>query len=320
MDKFSSSFLIANNVEFDTDWPYEIIPGLVLRKPDSDEIPRIQQLVAESCLGNVGWIAPYEMNWISEESDYRASYRSEPIDDQNLWKYWLLHDDEGGDKVIDFDRVLKLVTPAIELAVRLIFSQNKERKISFGHSTIQYQVGERHWGMQKVNHYTSKVGLELLEKLRDLYLRLKEVEENYKFINNALKTFNDLYLVTNYSNLRVVGYFSVIEALITHSPRLTETLDSISHQIRGKMTLLNKRFDIPVDFSAYFCDLSNKTVWSKLYTFRSKVAHGENTDFSKKLSVLKDRETVFNFLENICKSLLRYSLTEPQLLMDLKEC
>lgn len=149
-------------MDFEIDWPFEIVPGLVLRKPSQDEISKIQRLVAESCFSNAGWVAPYETNWIPVEQEDRTSHKVEPIKNQESWKYWLLQDDMGGNLVFDFDRILKLLNPSIELAVRFIYLQEKGKKESHGHSPVRYQIGERHWGTSRISYSTKRIGQAML--------------------------------------------------------------------------------------------------------------------------------------------------------------
>ena len=117
-----------------------------------------------------------------------------------------------------------------------------------------------------------------------------------------------------------MGIFSVIESLIAHTPRLAESLDSISHQISGKMILLDRRFEETMNRPEVFGDVPDKKLWKRLYYYRSKVAHGQEPSFTGDFSILGDHGTVHQFLFEKCQALLRYSIMEPQLVADLREC
>jgi len=321
MDTCRSIHLIANNIIFDVICPYEVIPGLQLRKPTSIELQRLRELVANSCNGSMGWYAPYEMNWVPEGHNDGNSYRGEDIKDPESWKYWVLADKKGGRVVHELSNVTLLIDPAIELALSISFMGGPDEKELVGYSGVSHHVGERHWGMSSRSKYRpNTVGVGHLALLRQLYDKLNGLDDSYSFITNALRTFNQARRISDYSDLRVVGFFAVIESLITHAPRLSETLDSISHQIRGKMILLNKRFDSPVEIPKGFTEMSEEAMWTKLYAYRSIVAHGQRPSFDKKLSPLKDRSSVHRYLENACRALLRFALNEPQLIADLREC
>ena len=86
------------------------------------------------------------------------------------------------------------------------------------------------------------------------------------------------------------------------------------------MLLLNRRFNTPLDFSVFGAGAVPATVWSKLYAFRSIIAHGKEPDFSSKLQLLKDARTATAFLDSAAKALLRQGLVEPELILDLQDC
>ena len=126
----------------------------------------------------------------------------------------------------------------------------------FGHSTMPSHIAERYREASNMQNWPANLKPDHIKQLRQLVELCARVDEEFQFVLDALDSFNAMYRVSRSSNLCIVGYFSVIEALITHQPRLSETLDSISHQIRGKLVLLNKRFDRPVDPECFFDDAS----------------------------------------------------------------
>jgi hypothetical protein len=98
--------------------------------------------------------------------------------------------------------------------------------------------------------------------------------------------------------------------LITHAPRLTETLDSINHQITSKIILLRKRYARMVLPSSYFLQASEESIWKKLYSYRSSVAHGSTVSFDGELQVLKGHDAVVAFLRDNVRELIALSLSE----------
>jgi len=118
----------------------------------------------------------------------------------------------------------------------------------------------------------------------------------------------------------VLGLFSVIESLVCHAPKLTESSDSLSHQLVTKLPMLRKRFHPDLDHSTLFLNLPEDKLWKKLYAYRSKIVHGEDADVSRDLASLRSVGSVISFLRETSKRLLRLSLTEFELMSDLKEC
>src|SRR6266567_4059313 len=96
--------------------------------------------------------------------------------------------------------------------------------------------------------------------------------------------------------MTVIGLFSVIESLVSHGPKLTESADSLSHQIRTKLPLLRKRFYPELEGSGCLPRLQEEATWNKLYAYRSKIVHGEDSQISGDLQALKNVDSVIGFL------------------------
>jgi hypothetical protein len=121
------------------------------------------------------------------------------------------------------------------------------------------------------------------------------------------------------STLRFLGYFAVLESLLTHPPRPTDPYDSITRQVKKKLTLLDHRWSRRIDYSP-FGDTPAETVWGKMYAYRSAVAHGGTPDFNSLLSVLRNHATALRLLQETAKAVVRYALEEPLLVLDLRDC
>ena len=122
-----------------------------------------------------------------------------------------------------------------------------------------------------------------------------------------------------HSPLRFLGYFAILESLLTHAPKPSDPYDSITRQVIKKLTLLDHRWTPKIDYTP-FGDAKPEKVWSRLYSYRSRVAHGGEPDFDGELSVLKNKETALKIVKETTKAVIRQALLEPQLLLDLREC
>lgn len=136
----------------------------------------------------------------------------------------------------------------------------------------------------------------------------------------ALSEFRSIGALPWYSPLRILAYFAIIESILARKPRPTDPSDSIGRQIRGKVTLLGRRFATPVDDKRVFPGLDAKAVWDKLYTYRSDIAHGNEPDFKKNLRGLVDPNLIHDFLRTVTRRLLAHCLREPILVRDLYDC
>lgn len=143
------------------------------------------------------------------------------------------------------------------------------------------------------------------------------VRGDWPDIRQAFQRRNELQGVPRTSRLRQLGYFIVIEALLTHAPAAGDPADSLGRQLQLKLPLLSNRMTHPIPFD----ELSSApptTLIKKLYEYRSAIAHGTEPDFNKNLRVLGSPERVGNFLDVTTRRLLRHAALEPRLVADLK--
>ena len=121
------------------------------------------------------------------------------------------------------------------------------------------------------------------------------------------------------SPLLFLGYFAILEALLTHQPKMTDTIDSITRQVKQKVALLNNRWQMRIDYNP-FENKKPEAIWAEMYSYRSCLAHGGEPDFKVKLKSLKSHDRALKLLTQTVKSVLRQAVIEPQLLFDLRNC
>lgn len=158
-----------------------------------------------------------------------------------------------------------------------------------------------------------------LQCLGNVYNRIKFAEKDFPEIFRSIEMFNSVMGVHRSSDFYTLGLFAVIESVIAHEPR-ENAGDSLNHQISTKLPLVTRLFDREMDCSSFFDECSESTLWKTLYSYRSNIAHGKQTNFTGKQSRLRSRKSVLAFLEIFVPSLLRLALNEPQLIQDLQSC
>ncbi len=141
--------------------------------------------------------------------------------------------------------------------------------------------------------------------------------------------FSSLDNLPDSSLLKVLGYFSVIEGLLSHCPEGSDRVDSIQRQLIRNIKLLNNRLKKIGRGIAFddFGDVKSETVLKKLYAFRSDIAHGGDRELSlnniSKIRIGKKTDQdgylwVHDWLRSMTKKLLLAAIMEPELVMDLK--
>lgn len=157
-------------------------------------------------------------------------------------------------------------------------------------------------------------------------LRSELDEEKFPSLVRAIEMFRDLD-VNPPTPAKMLGYFGVVESLLSHAPKPNDSADSITRQLKRNLILLNNRMD-----DAYkirldeFGGTKQDKVISKLYEYRSAIAHGG--DQAGKIAALMqihegwgdipDQMWPERFLRRLVKRILVHSMREPQLVIDLK--
>jgi len=158
-----------------------------------------------------------------------------------------------------------------------------------------------------------------LEVVQTIRQKLEQHDHTLVDLKRLVVQLRDLKALPHSSPLRFLGYFAILEALLTHPPKSTDPYDTITRQVKMKVALLNNRWAAPLDYGP-FGGVSHNTIWTKMYGYRSLVAHGGTTDFTGEFQVLADHENALTLIKDTVKAVMRQALTEPRLLLDLRDC
>jgi hypothetical protein len=117
--------------------------------------------------------------------------------------------------------------------------------------------------------------------LADTYRRWTKHEEGVIALRKATESYIALRGVRRNPNLLFLGLFTMLEALLTIDDHRTGHRDTLRNQVVNKIALLEKRFVRPLPYNLFRdTNAGPSTIWGKLYTVRSTLAHGRTPDFS----------------------------------------
>lgn len=180
----------------------------------------------------------------------------------------------------------------------------------------------------RLNENIKPFRLEELNTLKDdiKYLAPSFVDKTFpEEIRKIGDVFQTLDRLEDENSLKVLGYFAVLEGLLTHNPEKNDSVDSIQRQLTRNINCMNNRLkDIgrDVDFSN-FGETKLKKIIASLYSYRSAIAHGGDESQSRRTleniaHTKSDYFWIHDFVRNLTKRMLFSALREPQLVMDLK--
>jgi hypothetical protein len=309
LSKFDTSYaFVLSPVEVTCSLPATLCNGLILKRANDDQIERVRNKILGIVPDHPPAWSPtqwYECNVSSKGSASRAT----PLPG-NKWRYYIVDNVSSNGDLHNLQLVANIVNPPIDI-ISLQFLAGGGAAYHptsiFNLLTPPFRLQPPAFDETSLSHICDAFGL------------IAAIQTDHGEIYRILTLYDDLRMVHTHSAMRALGVFSVIEALITHAPGKYEVGDSLNHQVSTKMPLLSKRFQTPLDYEC-FQEASEKTIWQKLYGYRSALAHGRNPDFAKDLKILIDQSTATNFITQAVMTMLRHAITEPQFYLDLREC
>ncbi|RCJ30514.1 hypothetical protein A6769_33180 [Nostoc punctiforme NIES-2108] len=316
----TSFAFIANKLNVNCTLPIKIIENHYFQKANYIQIQEIKNHLKKSGYFSDYFqfnLSPYEFVYVQDENTpEKQNFKSQHLEPEE-WKYYILAFQGNNSEIYNLQQVANLAE--IELEIALVFLYHKEVG-GYGIQKNPIHSFNCFFEIDRNDSYSHEsINDTHLQEVSLIYQDFKNLDEaKYLYIKQAIKMLEELKHLPYHSKFRIIGLFTIIEFLITH--KQIDTGDSITRQVTNKMALLSKRFSKQLDYSAFFKDIPESTIWKKLYAYRSCIAHGTQADFQKELSVLKDDSTARKFLKLVVKTLLRHSLSEPQLYTDLKEC
>lgn len=312
----SGIVFIYSNVSFDNEsLPFKINDSMILRVATAQEIDKFREHLSQTYGGQSRWIIPFDHEPKQVEEDGTSQTIYSP---SSSHRWWVVAFNGNNSEVSELSKISILVEPKLHLGCTFMYSEADQKGEAQGvlygnHAEIELLSTESRKKYESVD-------ISELVKLKRYYEAIVGSKNMYKKPKFALELYYSASKLPIHSELLTLSLFSIIESIVAHKPRLTETLDSITHQIKNKLNLLSKRFDIVVDHEHYFGVISYSKLWGQLYSLRSDIAHGQSYEFVGSYSVLKSLENVNIFLDKIVRELIKLSVDEYDLISDLREC
>lgn len=302
--------------------PYEILPGITLRRATSVEKERINEFLTKLTV-NQNLLNFYEFalkDFKYKENPWQLSYSIDSKLNEDNWNYYVLTTTDN------FQYLDKLQKAAYlsSYALRLDLGLHDIGGISCSMSSIFNFFNDanhgRHWSKAEFNK-RNYLNLELLEELESIFTLLKSYPNENDLIIEVINMYANIKTISWDTATGVLQYFTIWEILLSHKP--IGTGDSLTNQLKNKIPLLNNRMVEPIRYSNYCAGIEKTkqtTIIEKLYSYRSDIVHGTKLDFIDKFKMFKETDTVKELLKEITRKLILHGLKDPQLIFDLKEC
>jgi hypothetical protein len=289
----------------------EIIPGCIMRRGNGTEIKFTKKVIA-SMFGEHFEGSLWETR---KPKSGQGQHVRLPA---KRWRYFVVEFGGGNKEIELLERALSVASCGLEVGfiVSVATLDGKELPVCLYNPCSLFQSLSAMSDMGgPAKHLTKSDG----EQVRKIYSKLATHDNSVMDLEKVFRLVFELKDLPRFSPLQVLGYFAVLESILTHAPNPEDRYDSLTRQIRQKLALLNKRWTPPLDYSA-FPKLPHDTIWSKMYAYRSAIAHGSTPNFVKELSALGKAENANILVSEAVRKTICQAIEEPQLLTDLQAC
>jgi hypothetical protein len=292
---------------------FELAPGHVLRRATADEIAVIRETAVNLLPG------PHQIYRNLWEIRWPVAGPHELLPEDE-WRYFVIAFTGHNDTINDLQLAFDLSLVELEIAFTIV---DTDLGGVPGWGTISnagrnFQVF--HDAPFRPEALFGDVRTEDLQATRDICDRMQR-HQRAALVDVAqfARQLGDLKSLPQTSPLRFLGYFAILEALLTHLPNPADPYESITRQVRSKVALLDNRWTPRLDYRPFGKHKPDK-VWTKMYAYRSILAHGGKPDFKNELAMLGNPEQALSLIKETVKAALRFALIEPQLMVDLQNC
>lgn len=127
------------------------------------------------------------------------------------------------------------------------------------------------------------------QQINEIFLRMAAHDHSLLDLSRVVELLLELKDLPRFSPLQVLGYFAILESVLTHQPSPDDRYESITRQITQKLALLNRRWHPALNYGP-FAGASHEKLWTKMYGYRSAIAHGRKPDFKSQLALLQNAD------------------------------
>jgi hypothetical protein len=292
--------------------PFELGPGTVLRRATDEEIELLRK--SATSVGGREASTFLTSRIVVSEKEGTKTYKARRWP-QRAWRFYVV--EIGSFDSEEWLQAAFDLSP-VELEVLVV--------VPLGGLGVMYRPDRFRRALdapkQPFGQYFQQPTKQDLIVTRSLFAQLTSLNDGAPGSHAVKRLTQQLSSVrgVTHPTLEVLGYFAILESVLTHAPKPSDPYDSITRQIKAKVALLNNRWQPKLDYSP-FAGATPDTIWSRMYEYRSRLAHGGDPDFNKgALAVLGGREQALLLVKNTVKSLGRQLLVEPELIDDLRVC
>jgi hypothetical protein len=295
---------------------FTLAPGHEPRRGTPEEVSTIRTVLQQYMQ------PPQFLVW--EHRLEKESTWTRMTDEEEKWQYFVISFQGLNSTLVEIEDALSLAPLELKVAFTVVTKLVPESPLEhlFGPGVLIHP-GRFFYltqgGLPFLYTPLLEVGASDVTEMVLLHQQIRQHDDRLLDVKRLIGQLHGLEALPPDSPLFFLGYFAVLESLLVHPPKPTDPYDSITRQVKQKIALVSRRSKFAVDYGS-FGEARSDTVWTKMYKYRSELAHGGAPTFTEELQALGTHSRALHLLRQTVKMLIRQALVEPQLIADLREC
>lgn len=290
--------------------PFTLTASVRFNRTPASKVARQKELLSRLGLGGE---ARFEADAITTPTPNGSTTALVPLDQSDFRYYCLEFSGWAPPSFHDVEMVAQIMEPPLHFSHHVYSSEpygaGEDR--GYGHQTHFPRGIQERWGPRPVVQLDASYLAELGRNAQ-LFVDLQSTND---LVKNAMSLYRDLNNVPPNHPLRFLGLIAVLECVLCHKPKVAENADSLGHQIKTKIALLDSRPNAAIPAVAF---MPLERTWSALYGLRSSIAHGDSATFPIKGLPFKEFGEAVSFVDATCRAVLRHLLSETALIQKLR--
>jgi hypothetical protein len=288
----------------------EIAPGYMLRRAQKSEIDYIKEFLKER-FGTESRTAIRQNRPIASGKEPKLPKR--------LWRYFVI-EFGNDDPNLDLLEAALTVAPA---GLDIGFAKIRVDLKGVVRPACLYRAPSLFQSLSALNlagadrdKLMQSLGKAEGDQIHDIFQHMARHDHTIMDLSGVVELLLELKDLPRFSPLQILGYFAILESVLTHQPNPDDRYESITRQITQKLALLNRRWQPALDYSS-LGGASHEKIWTKMYAYRSSIAHGRKPDFKSQLALLKNADAANALIRDAVKKAICQAYLEPRLVGDL---
>ena len=232
-----SGYVFVMNVGALTDAEsYTLTPGHELRRARHEEIAFVKTILKQR------GFTDHEFGLWEQRLPRSANALAgilEALLPEHEWRYFVIAFNELDATTAALEGMFDLSHLELEVGFTVLSGSSAPGVISFRARLFHVLENARN-----DNSFFLNVAASDIEEMRSTHALLHREDPRLDNIRGLVRQLTALKGLPHDSTLRFLGYFAILESLLTHAPKPSDPYDSITRQVKKKLALLDNRFPV----------------------------------------------------------------------------